>query len=95
MTDEITEQVTWFKSARVGYTKCINVAVGYHIHQNYMLVEYVLEHISKKTLNTKNKNNLNIIEYMDAKINEQKSIIMKDHVNNQLAPLKNTIKHSM
>ncbi|MDD2895488.1 MAG: phage terminase large subunit family protein [Aliarcobacter sp.] len=34
MTDEITEQVTWFKSARVGYTKCINVAVGYHIHQN-------------------------------------------------------------
>ncbi len=34
MTDEVTEQVTWFKSARVGYTKCINVAVGYHIHQN-------------------------------------------------------------
>ncbi|WP_164091448.1 phage terminase large subunit family protein [Poseidonibacter lekithochrous] len=34
MTDEITKQVTWFKSARVGYTKCINVAVGYHIHQN-------------------------------------------------------------
>jgi len=34
MTDEITEQVTWWKSARVGYTKCINIAVGYHIHQN-------------------------------------------------------------
>ena len=34
MTDEVTEQVTWFKSARVGYTKCINIAVGYHIHQN-------------------------------------------------------------
>ncbi len=34
MTDEVTEQVTWWKSARVGYTKCINIAVGYHIHQN-------------------------------------------------------------
>lgn len=34
MTDEVTEQVTWWKSARVGYTKCINVAVAYHIHQN-------------------------------------------------------------
>lgn len=34
MTDEITTQVTWKKSARVGYTKCINVAVAYHIHQN-------------------------------------------------------------
>lgn len=34
MTDETTEQTTWWKSARVGYTKCINIAVGYHIHQN-------------------------------------------------------------
>ena len=34
MTDETTEQVSWWKSARVGYTKCINIAVGYHIHQN-------------------------------------------------------------
>lgn len=67
----------------------------YHIHQDYMLVEYVLEHINKKILNTKNKNKLNIIEYIDAKANEQKSIIMKDHVKNQLAPLKNTIKYSM
>jgi len=34
MTDETTEQVSWWKSARVGYTKCINIAVAYHIHQN-------------------------------------------------------------
>jgi phage terminase large subunit GpA-like protein len=34
MTDETTEQVTWWKSARVGYTKCINIAVAYHIHHN-------------------------------------------------------------
>jgi len=34
MTDEITTQVSWWKSARVGYTKCINIAVAYHIHQN-------------------------------------------------------------
>ncbi|RYA23908.1 terminase [Malaciobacter halophilus] len=34
MTDEITEQVTWWKSARIGYTKCINIAVAYHVHQN-------------------------------------------------------------
>ena len=35
MTDDgETEQVTWWKSARVGYTKCINIAVAYHIHQN-------------------------------------------------------------
>ena len=34
MTDEVTTQVTWWKSARVGYTKCINIAVAYHIHQN-------------------------------------------------------------
>lgn len=35
MTDDgETQQVTWWKSARVGYTKCINIAVAYHIHQN-------------------------------------------------------------
>lgn len=34
MTDETTTQVTWWKSARIGYTKCINIAVAYHIHQN-------------------------------------------------------------
>lgn len=34
ITDPRVEQVTWMKSARIGYTKCMNAAIGYHIHQN-------------------------------------------------------------
>lgn len=32
ITDRKIERVTWMKSARTGYTKCINHAVGYHMH---------------------------------------------------------------
>jgi len=34
MTDPAIEQVVFMKSARVGYTKCVNNLIGYHIHQD-------------------------------------------------------------
>ena len=34
VTDRRIERVTVMKSARVGYTKLINHAVGYHMHQD-------------------------------------------------------------
>lgn len=34
ITDPAVERVTVKKSARVGYTKCINAAIGYFIHQD-------------------------------------------------------------
>lgn len=33
ITDPAVEQVSVMKSARVGYTKCMNAAIGYHMHQ--------------------------------------------------------------
>jgi phage terminase large subunit GpA-like protein len=32
ITDPAVERVTWMKSARVGATKCMNVAIGYFMH---------------------------------------------------------------
>jgi phage terminase large subunit GpA-like protein len=34
ITDPAVERVSVMKSARVGYTKCINAAIGYYIHQD-------------------------------------------------------------
>ncbi len=34
ITDPVVERVTLMKSARVGYTKCINAAIGYYMHQD-------------------------------------------------------------
>jgi phage terminase large subunit GpA-like protein len=34
MTDALNERITWMKSARVGYTKCLNNLIGYHIEQD-------------------------------------------------------------
>jgi phage terminase large subunit GpA-like protein len=34
ITDPRVERVTWMKSARCGYTKAINAAIGYFIHQD-------------------------------------------------------------
>lgn len=34
ITDPAVERVTWMKSARIGYTKIINAAIGYFIHQD-------------------------------------------------------------
>lgn len=34
MTDPTIEMVVFMKSARVGYTKCLNNLIGYHIHQD-------------------------------------------------------------
>lgn len=34
ITDPSVSQVTWMKSARVGYTLCVSAAIGYHIHQD-------------------------------------------------------------
>jgi phage terminase large subunit GpA-like protein len=34
ITDPTVEQVSVMKSARVGYTKCMNAAIGYFIHQD-------------------------------------------------------------
>ena len=34
VTDPAVEQITVMKSARVGYTKMINHAIGYHVHQD-------------------------------------------------------------
>lgn len=34
MSDPLVEWVTWMKSARVGYTKCINWFLGRHAHQD-------------------------------------------------------------
>lgn len=33
-TDPRVERITWMKSARVGYTKCLNHVIGYHIHHD-------------------------------------------------------------
>jgi phage terminase large subunit GpA-like protein len=30
-SDPLVESVAWMKSARVGYTKCVNIVIGYHI----------------------------------------------------------------
>ncbi len=46
ITDPRIEQVSFMKSARVGYTKIINHAIGYHIHQDpcsIMVVQPTLE----------------------------------------------------
>lgn len=34
ITDPAVERVSVMKSARVGYTKCVNAAIGYYIHQD-------------------------------------------------------------
>lgn len=34
MTDPTVEEVVFMKSARVGFTKCLNNLIGYHIHQD-------------------------------------------------------------
>jgi phage terminase large subunit GpA-like protein len=34
MTDPRVESVTWFKSARVGYTECIKALIGYHVEHD-------------------------------------------------------------
>lgn len=34
ITDPAVQRVSWMKSARIGYTKCVNAAIGYHIHQD-------------------------------------------------------------
>ncbi len=33
ITDPLVEQISVMKSARVGYTKCMNAAIGYYMHQ--------------------------------------------------------------
>jgi terminase, large subunit len=33
-TEPRIERITWMKSARVGFTKCLNNIIGYHIHQD-------------------------------------------------------------
>lgn len=46
MTDSSVEMITWMKSSRVGYTKCINWLCGYHIHQDpcgIMIVQPTIE----------------------------------------------------
>ena len=46
MTDPTIEQIVVKKSARVGYTKCLNHLVGYHIHQDpcsIMVVQPTIE----------------------------------------------------
>ena len=46
MTDPTIERVVFMKSARVGYTKCLNNLIGYHIHQDpcsIMLVQPTIE----------------------------------------------------
>lgn len=45
-TDPEVEKITWMKSARVGYTKCLNHAIGYHVHLdpcNILIVQPTLE----------------------------------------------------
>ena len=45
-TDPAVEMVAWMKSARVGYTKCLNVVVQYYSHQDpceIMIVQPVKE----------------------------------------------------
>ena len=34
ITDPAVRQVSWMKSARIGYTKCINALIGYHMDQD-------------------------------------------------------------
>lgn len=34
MTDPTVEEIVFMKSARVGFTKCLNNLIGYHIHQD-------------------------------------------------------------
>lgn len=46
ITDPTIEQVTVMKSARVGFTKCLNHVIAYHIHQDpcsIMLVQPTIE----------------------------------------------------
>lgn len=46
ITDPLIEQVTFMKSARVGFTKILNAAIGYHIHQDpcpIMVVQPTIE----------------------------------------------------
>lgn len=46
ITDNRVERVTWMKSSRVGYTKIINIACGYHIHHDpcpIMIVQPTIE----------------------------------------------------
>ena len=46
ITDPRVEQVTFMKSSRVGYTKMLNAAVGYYIHQDacpIMIVQPTIE----------------------------------------------------
>jgi phage terminase large subunit GpA-like protein len=41
-TDPLVEEVVWMKSARVGYTKCLNIVVGYHIEHDPCPIMIVL-----------------------------------------------------
>ncbi|MDP1570352.1 MAG: phage terminase large subunit family protein [Vicinamibacterales bacterium] len=46
ITDPLVTQVSVMKSARIGYTKCINATVGYYIHQDpcpIMVVQPTIE----------------------------------------------------
>lgn len=46
ITDPAVEQITWMKSARIGYTKSIDAAVGYYMHQDpcpIMVVQPTIE----------------------------------------------------
>src|SRR6185436_19011328 len=46
ITDPLVESVTLMKSARVGFTKMLNAAIGYHIHQDpcpIMVVQPTIE----------------------------------------------------
>jgi phage terminase large subunit GpA-like protein len=41
-TDPLVEEVVWMKSARVGYTKCINIVTAYHIKHDPCAIMIVL-----------------------------------------------------
>lgn len=46
ISDPTVEQVSWIKSARIGYTKCINATVGYYMDQDpcpIMVVQPTIE----------------------------------------------------
>ena len=46
ITDPSIEQISVMKSARVGYTKCLNACIAFHIHQDpcpMMLVQPTIE----------------------------------------------------
>lgn len=45
-TDPLVEEVVWMKSARVGYTKCVDIVIGYHIEHDpcpIMIVQPTLD----------------------------------------------------